>query len=78
VLDGLVKIASVSLEGKSMSFVGVPTAGGFGEGSLLKSDRAVAPGERGKPVVAGFRKGGRERIEGLYDDAIVTDSLGPG
>jgi CRP-like cAMP-binding protein len=38
VLDGLVEIASVPLEGKSMSFVGVPTAGGFGEGSLLKSE----------------------------------------
>jgi hypothetical protein len=33
VVDGLVKIASVPLEGKSMSFVGVPTAGWFGEGS---------------------------------------------
>jgi hypothetical protein len=36
VLDGLVNIASVPLEEKSMSFVGV-TAGRFGEGSLLKS-----------------------------------------
>jgi len=38
VLDGLVKMASVPLEGKSMSFVGVPTARWFGEGSLLKSE----------------------------------------
>ena len=30
VLDGVVEIASVPLEGKSMSFVGVPTAGWFG------------------------------------------------
>jgi CRP/FNR family cyclic AMP-dependent transcriptional regulator len=36
--DGLVEIASVPLEGKSMSFVGVPTTGWFGEGSLLKSE----------------------------------------
>ena len=38
VLDGLVKIASVSLEAKSMNFIGVPTPGWFGEGSLLKSE----------------------------------------
>ena len=38
VLDGLVKMASVPLEGKSMSFVGVPRARWFGEGSLLKSE----------------------------------------
>ena len=38
VLDGLVKLASVSPEGKSVSFTGVPTGGCFGEGSLLKSE----------------------------------------
>jgi len=38
VLDGLVKLASVSPEGKSISFTGVPTGGWFGEGSLLKSE----------------------------------------
>ena len=38
VLDGLVKLASVSPEGKSVSFTGVPTGGWFGEGSLLKSE----------------------------------------
>jgi CRP-like cAMP-binding protein len=38
VLDGLVKVASDSPEGKSVTFIGVPTAGWFGEGSLLKSE----------------------------------------
>ena len=38
VIDGLVKMTSVSPEGKSMSFVGVGTGGWFGEGSLLKDE----------------------------------------
>lgn len=38
VLGGLVKIASVSPEGKSVSFIGVPSGGWFGEGSLLKDE----------------------------------------
>jgi CRP-like cAMP-binding protein len=38
VLDGLVKLGSVSPEGKSISFTGVPAGGWFGEGSLLKSE----------------------------------------
>ena len=36
VLDGLVKISSISAEGKPVSFSGVPAGGWFGEGSLLK------------------------------------------
>jgi CRP/FNR family transcriptional regulator, cyclic AMP receptor protein len=38
VIDGLVKISSVSLEGKPVSFTGVPTGGWLGEGSLLKDE----------------------------------------
>src|SRR4030095_5363451 len=38
VLEGLVKVSSVSPEGKSVSFIGVPSDGWFGEGSLLKSE----------------------------------------
>lgn len=38
VVDGLVKISSLSSEGKSVTFTGVPAGGWFGEGSLLKSD----------------------------------------
>lgn len=36
VVDGLLKMSSVSPEGKPISFTGVPTGGWFGEGSLLK------------------------------------------
>jgi CRP-like cAMP-binding protein len=36
VIDGLVKMSSLSPEGKPISFTGVPTGGWFGEGSLLK------------------------------------------
>jgi len=36
VVDGLVKISSVSSEGKAVTFAGVPAGGWFGEGSLLK------------------------------------------
>jgi CRP-like cAMP-binding protein len=36
VLEGLVKMSSISPEGKPISFTGVPTGGWFGEGSLLK------------------------------------------
>lgn len=38
VIDGLVKISSVSAGGKSVTFIGVPPGGWFGEGSLLKDE----------------------------------------
>lgn len=38
VIDGLVKIASVSSDGKAVTFTGVPAGGWFGEGSLLKDE----------------------------------------
>jgi len=38
VLDGLVKVSTVSREGKQVSFVGVPAGGWFGEGTLLKNE----------------------------------------
>jgi CRP/FNR family cyclic AMP-dependent transcriptional regulator len=38
VIDGLVKMASLSAEGKPMTFTGVPSRGWFGEGSLLKDE----------------------------------------
>ena len=38
VLGGLVKLSSVSPEGKPVSFTGVPAGGWFGEGSLLKDE----------------------------------------
>jgi len=38
VLEGLVKVSSVSQQGKSVSFIGVPSGGWFGEGSLLKNE----------------------------------------
>jgi CRP-like cAMP-binding protein len=38
VIDGLVKMANVSADGKPTSFVGIPSGGWFGEGSLLKDE----------------------------------------
>lgn len=38
VVEGLVKVASVSSEGKAVTFTGVPAGGWFGEGSLLKDE----------------------------------------
>jgi CRP/FNR family cyclic AMP-dependent transcriptional regulator len=38
VLRGLVKIVTVSPEGRSISFIGVPSGGWFGEGTLLKRE----------------------------------------
>ncbi|HEX4885285.1 MAG TPA: Crp/Fnr family transcriptional regulator [Casimicrobiaceae bacterium] len=38
VVDGLVKMANVSLDGKPTSFTGIPSGGWFGEGSLLKDE----------------------------------------
>ena len=38
VIDGLVKMANVTSEGKSTTFTGVPAGGWFGEGSLLKDE----------------------------------------
>jgi len=38
VVDGLVKMANVSADGKPTSFVGVGPGGWFGEGSLLKDE----------------------------------------
>ena len=39
IVDGLVKMANVSAEGKSTSYTGIGTGGWFGEGSLLKDER---------------------------------------
>jgi CRP-like cAMP-binding protein len=38
VIDGLVKMANVSADGRPTSFTGVGTGGWFGEGSLLKDE----------------------------------------
>lgn len=38
VVSGLIKLASVSADGKSVSFEGVTAGGWFGEGSLLKTE----------------------------------------
>lgn len=38
VIDGLVKMANVSLDGKPTSFTGIPSGGWFGEGSLIKDE----------------------------------------
>jgi CRP-like cAMP-binding protein len=38
IVDGLVKMTNVSSDGKPTTFVGVPTGGWFGEGSLLKDE----------------------------------------
>jgi CRP/FNR family transcriptional regulator, cyclic AMP receptor protein len=38
IVDGLVKMANVSADGKPTSFVGVGSGGWFGEGSLLKDE----------------------------------------
>jgi CRP-like cAMP-binding protein len=38
VVDGLVKMANVSADGRPTSFTGIPSGGWFGEGSLLKSE----------------------------------------
>jgi CRP-like cAMP-binding protein len=38
VIDGLVKMANVSADGKPTSFTGLPSGGWFGEGSLLKDE----------------------------------------
>ncbi len=39
VIDGLVKIASVSVSGKALTYTGVAPGGWFGEGTLLKRER---------------------------------------
>jgi CRP/FNR family transcriptional regulator, cyclic AMP receptor protein len=38
VIDGLVKVSAEGAGGKSMTFMGVPSGGWFGEGSLLKRE----------------------------------------
>ncbi|HEX6944808.1 MAG TPA: cyclic nucleotide-binding domain-containing protein, partial [Casimicrobiaceae bacterium] len=38
VVDGLVKMANVSSDGKPTTFTGIPSGGWFGEGSLLKNE----------------------------------------
>lgn len=38
VIEGLVKMSSVSVAGKSVTFTGIGAGGWFGEGSLLKSE----------------------------------------
>ena len=38
VVDGLVKVGTVSVEGKAVTFIGVSSGGWFGEGSMLKDE----------------------------------------
>jgi len=38
VIDGLLKLSSVSAEGKSVTFTGIPGGAWFGEGSMLKTE----------------------------------------
>jgi CRP-like cAMP-binding protein len=38
VIEGLVKVSSVSTVGKPVTFIGVPPGGWFGEGSMLKDE----------------------------------------
>ena len=38
VIDGLLKLSSLSAEGKSVTFAGMPGGAWFGEGSMLKSE----------------------------------------
>ena len=38
VIDGLVKVSAEGTSGKTMTFMGVPSGGWFGEGSLLKRE----------------------------------------
>jgi len=38
VVDGLLKLSSMSAEGKSVTFAGIPGGAWFGEGSMLKSE----------------------------------------
>jgi CRP-like cAMP-binding protein len=44
VMSGLIKIYSVSRQGKTTTFIGVPTGGWFGEGALLKNERRLYDG----------------------------------
>jgi CRP-like cAMP-binding protein len=39
VQDGLVKMSSVTRDGKELSFIGIASGGWFGEGTLLKGER---------------------------------------
>jgi len=38
VIDGLIKLHSISRSGKSVTFAGIPAGGWFGEGSVLKGE----------------------------------------
>ena len=38
VIEGLIKLAAVTVDGKPVTFAGVPPGGWFGEGSLLKDE----------------------------------------
>ena len=54
VLEGLVKVASVSPEGKPVSFIGVPGGGWFGEGALLKNELRLYDAVALRPSVVAY------------------------
>src|SRR5438093_3628714 len=54
VLEGLVKVASVSPEGKPVSFICVPAGGWFGEGALLKNERRLYDAVALRPSVVAY------------------------
>ena len=68
VLSGLVKINSVSPEGKSVTFTGVPAGGWLGEGSLLKSEPRKYDVVAIRPSKIAFMP--RAVFQGLLDSSI--------
>src|SRR5947207_7693835 len=54
VLEGLVKVASVSPEGKPISFIGVSAGGWFGEGALLKNELRLYDAVALRPSVVAY------------------------
>ena len=68
VLDGLVKINSVSAEGKSVTFTGVPAGGWLGEGSLLKNEPRKYDVVAIRPSKIAFMP--RLVFQGLLDSSI--------
>ena len=71
--EGLVKVASVSPEGKPVSFIGVPAGGWFGEGALLKNELRLYDAVALRPSVVAYMP--RNTFMLLLDASVACQSL---
>ena len=72
VLEGLVKVASVSPEGKAVSFIGVPAGGWFGEGGWYEAGGVLAPPQAASASTQASERAVKPDLRPKVGDALAA------